>query len=173
MPRSFSPLGETFLLAEKPALGEETPPRSLGEKPACTMKFDVSSPREASVTSLRLCALVSSPYDCRNLFSLQSLAKASSPHGRQIGIVEEKRNRISRGRNSPNRWYRPVAGGLRPGLLADWQRIAQAEAMARADMLRFQPESGLTLNSEGILGPLTSDLPAEGLDLSEIPPAEE
>ncbi|CAL9136692.1 unnamed protein product [Musa textilis] len=51
------------------------------------------------------------------------------------------------------------------------QRIAQAEAMARADMLRFQPESGLTLNSEGILGPLTSDLPAEGLDLSEIPPA--
>ncbi|KAJ8471959.1 hypothetical protein OPV22_026302 [Ensete ventricosum] len=53
------------------------------------------------------------------------------------------------------------------------QRIAQAEAMARADMLRFQPESGLTLNSEGILGPLTSDLPAEGLDLSEIPPAEE
>ncbi|KAK7246227.1 hypothetical protein RIF29_41087 [Crotalaria pallida] len=53
------------------------------------------------------------------------------------------------------------------------QRIAQAEAMARADMLRFQPESGLTLNSDGILGPLTSDLPAEGLDLSEVPPAEE
>lgn len=53
------------------------------------------------------------------------------------------------------------------------QRIAQAEAMARADMLRFQPESGLTLNSDGILGPLSSDLPAEGLDLSEIPPAEE
>ncbi|CAI9762591.1 unnamed protein product [Fraxinus pennsylvanica] len=53
------------------------------------------------------------------------------------------------------------------------QRIAQAEAMARADMLRFQPESGLTLNSDGILGPLTSDLPAEGLDLSDIPPAEE
>ncbi|KAI3459187.1 hypothetical protein Pfo_015850 [Paulownia fortunei] len=53
------------------------------------------------------------------------------------------------------------------------QRIAQAEAMARADMLRFQPESGLTLSSEGILGPLTSDLPAEGLDLSEIPPAED
>ncbi|KAH6808573.1 ribosomal protein S1 [Perilla frutescens var. frutescens] len=53
------------------------------------------------------------------------------------------------------------------------QRIAQAEAMARADMLRFQPESGLTLSSEGILGPLTSDLPAEGMDLSDIPPAEE
>ncbi|KAL0367833.1 UNVERIFIED_CONTAM: 30S ribosomal protein S1, chloroplastic [Sesamum radiatum] len=53
------------------------------------------------------------------------------------------------------------------------QRIAQAEAMARADMLRFQSESGLTLSSEGILGPLTSDLPAEGLDLSELPPAEE
>ncbi|KAF5452213.1 hypothetical protein F2P56_027240 [Juglans regia] len=51
------------------------------------------------------------------------------------------------------------------------QRIAQAEAMARADMLRFQPESGLTLSSDGILGPLTSDLPAEGLDLSDIPPA--
>lgn len=48
------------------------------------------------------------------------------------------------------------------------QRIAQAEAMARADMLRFQPESGLTLSSEGILGPLTSDLPAEGLDLSDV-----
>ncbi|XP_051144657.1 30S ribosomal protein S1, chloroplastic [Andrographis paniculata] len=54
------------------------------------------------------------------------------------------------------------------------QRIAQAEAMARADMLRFQPESGLTLSSEGILGPLTaSELPAEGLDLGDIPPAEE
>ncbi|XP_050220500.1 30S ribosomal protein S1, chloroplastic [Mercurialis annua] len=53
------------------------------------------------------------------------------------------------------------------------QRIAQAEAMARADMLRFQPESGLTLSSEGILGPLTSDMPAEGLDLSDIPPAVE
>ncbi|WCJ23248.1 ribosomal protein S1 [Euphorbia peplus] len=49
------------------------------------------------------------------------------------------------------------------------QRIAQAEAMARADMLRFQPESGLTLSSEGILGPLTSDMPAEGLDLSDAP----
>ncbi|KAK9664874.1 hypothetical protein RND81_14G074400 [Saponaria officinalis] len=48
------------------------------------------------------------------------------------------------------------------------QRIAQAEAMARADMLRFQPESGLTLSSDGILGPLTSDLPAEGLDLSDV-----
>ncbi|PHT94176.1 30S ribosomal protein S1, chloroplastic [Capsicum chinense] len=53
------------------------------------------------------------------------------------------------------------------------QRIAQAEAMARADMLRFQPESGLTLNSDGILGPLTSELPEDGLDLSEIPPAED
>ncbi|KAF3972235.1 hypothetical protein ACB098_02G066700 [Castanea mollissima] len=53
------------------------------------------------------------------------------------------------------------------------QRIAQAEAMARADMLRFQPESGLTLSSDGILGPLTSDLPAEGLDLTDVPPAEE
>ncbi|CAI0467585.1 unnamed protein product [Linum tenue] len=53
------------------------------------------------------------------------------------------------------------------------QRIAQAEAMARADMLRFQPESGLTLNSDGILGPLTSDMPAEGLDLGELPPEED
>ncbi|KAF5950782.1 hypothetical protein HYC85_012775 [Camellia sinensis] len=53
------------------------------------------------------------------------------------------------------------------------QRIAQAEAMARADMLRFQPESGLTLNADGILGPLTTDLPADGLDLSDIPPAED
>lgn len=53
------------------------------------------------------------------------------------------------------------------------QRIAQAEAMARADMLRFQPESGLTLNSDGILGPLSPDLPAEGLDLTDIPPADD
>lgn len=80
------------------------------------------------------------------------------------------------------------------------QRIAHAEAMARADMLRFQPEvinkncnpdlskicvdqslinqhiyiqSGLTLSSEGMLGPLTSDLPADGMDLSDIPPAED
>ncbi|KAJ8539781.1 hypothetical protein K7X08_014033 [Anisodus acutangulus] len=53
------------------------------------------------------------------------------------------------------------------------QRIAQAEAMARADMLRFPHESGLPLNSDGILGPLTSELPAEGLDLGEIFPAEE
>ncbi|KAJ4900742.1 ribosomal protein S1 [Raphanus sativus] len=53
------------------------------------------------------------------------------------------------------------------------QRIAQAEAMARADMLRFQPESGLTLSSEGILGPLGSDLPDDGVDLTvdDIPPA--
>ncbi|KAI3707622.1 hypothetical protein L6452_26249 [Arctium lappa] len=47
------------------------------------------------------------------------------------------------------------------------QRIAQAEAMARADMLRFSPESELSLNSEGILGPLGSDLPPDGLDLNE------
>ncbi|KAG2726798.1 hypothetical protein I3843_01G124900 [Carya illinoinensis] len=53
------------------------------------------------------------------------------------------------------------------------QRIAQAEAMARADMLRFQPQSGLTLGSDGILGPLTSDLPAEGLNLSDVSPAVE
>ncbi|KAJ6324722.1 hypothetical protein OIU76_011922 [Salix suchowensis] len=51
------------------------------------------------------------------------------------------------------------------------QRIAQAEAMARADTLRFQPESGLTLSSD--LGPHNSDLPAEGLDLSDVPPADE
>ncbi|KAK1317092.1 hypothetical protein QJS10_CPA05g00147 [Acorus calamus] len=53
------------------------------------------------------------------------------------------------------------------------QRIAQAEAMARADMLRFQPESGLTLSSEGILGPLTPELPVDGVDLNDVPPAEE
>ncbi|KAK1277858.1 hypothetical protein QJS04_geneDACA015866 [Acorus gramineus] len=53
------------------------------------------------------------------------------------------------------------------------QRIAQAEAMARADMLRFQPESGLTLSSEGILGPLMPELPVDGVDLNEVPPAEE
>lgn len=34
-------------------------------------------------------------------------------------------------------------------------------------------QSGLSLSSEGILGPLTPDLPADGLDLSDIPPAEE
>lgn len=45
------------------------------------------------------------------------------------------------------------------------QRIAQAEAMARADMLRFQPESGLTLSSDGILGPLGSELPDDGSTL--------
>ncbi|KAF5737092.1 30S ribosomal protein S1 chloroplastic [Tripterygium wilfordii] len=53
------------------------------------------------------------------------------------------------------------------------QRIAQAEALARADMLKFQPESGLTLGPDGVLGPLSSDLPAEGLDLTDIPPAED
>jgi len=41
------------------------------------------------------------------------------------------------------------------------QRISPAEAMARADMLRFQPESGLTLSLEGILGSLSSDSPSE------------
>lgn len=39
--------------------------------------------------------------------------------------------------------------------------------------LPFLLQSGLTLSSDGILGPLTSDLPAEGLDLSEVPPAED
>ncbi|KAA0052175.1 30S ribosomal protein S1 [Cucumis melo var. makuwa] len=53
------------------------------------------------------------------------------------------------------------------------QRIAQAEALARADMLRFQPESGLTLTTDGILGPITPELPVEGLDLNDVPPAEE
>ncbi|KAF3322645.1 30S ribosomal protein S1, chloroplast precursor [Carex littledalei] len=48
------------------------------------------------------------------------------------------------------------------------QRIAQAEAMARADMLRFQPESGLGLSSDGILGPLSDDT----TDFGSIPPAE-
>lgn len=37
----------------------------------------------------------------------------------------------------------------------------------------FISQSGLTLSSDGILGPLSSDLPPEGLDLSEIPPAED
>ncbi|KAJ4822905.1 ribosomal 40S subunit protein S1B [Turnera subulata] len=52
------------------------------------------------------------------------------------------------------------------------QRIAQAEAMARADMLRFQPESGLTLSSDGILG-LTQGLPEEGLDFSNVGSSED
>lgn len=34
-------------------------------------------------------------------------------------------------------------------------------------------QSGLTLSPDGILGPLSPDLPAEGLDLSDVPPAEE
>lgn len=37
----------------------------------------------------------------------------------------------------------------------------------------FLWQSGLTLSSDGILGPLTSDLPVEGLDLSDIPLAED
>lgn len=53
------------------------------------------------------------------------------------------------------------------------QRIAQAEAMARQDMLKFQPESGLTLSSDGILAALRADLPAEGFDLLDIPSAAE
>lgn len=32
-------------------------------------------------------------------------------------------------------------------------------------------QSGLSLSSDGILGPLTPDLPVEGLDLSEVPAA--
>lgn len=40
-------------------------------------------------------------------------------------------------------------------------------------LLTFNLQSGLTLSSDGILGPLSSDLPAEGLDLSEVPPADE
>ena len=38
--------------------------------------------------------------------------------------------------------------------------------------LSLKLQSGLTLNSDGILGPLSSDLPAEGLDLSDVPPAD-
>ncbi|KAG5092152.1 hypothetical protein JHK82_050930 [Glycine max] len=45
------------------------------------------------------------------------------------------------------------------------QRIAQVEAMARADMLR---QSGLTIKDDEILGPFTSYFPEEGLDLSEL-----
>ncbi|XP_057852384.1 small ribosomal subunit protein bS1c [Cryptomeria japonica] len=51
------------------------------------------------------------------------------------------------------------------------QRIAQAEAMARADMLRFQQEVGLSLSSDGILG--TSSLPVDSLGLEDLPPAKE
>ncbi|GKB24764.1 hypothetical protein Tco_0864165 [Tanacetum coccineum] len=73
------------------------------------------------------------------------------------------------------------------------QRIAQAEAMAHADMLKFQPrysnfldmakcgttclktkilrhgQSGVTLNSDVMLGAMTEDLPTESLDLDDIP----
>ncbi|KAK7291732.1 hypothetical protein RIF29_07108 [Crotalaria pallida] len=49
------------------------------------------------------------------------------------------------------------------------QRIAEAEAIARANMLRSQPESGLIISSDGTMGSLTSDLPEERLDLSEVP----
>ncbi|GJZ81679.1 30S ribosomal protein S1, chloroplastic [Tanacetum coccineum] len=45
------------------------------------------------------------------------------------------------------------------------QRIAEAEAeaMARVDLLKFHPESGVTLNSDGMLGAMTEDLPIESL----------
>lgn len=51
------------------------------------------------------------------------------------------------------------------------QRIAQAEAMARADMLRFQPEGGLTLSSDGVLG--STGLRVDGIDLEDVVPAGE
>lgn len=38
-------------------------------------------------------------------------------------------------------------------------------------ILNFQ--GGLTLSSDGILGPLASDFPVEGLDLSDVPSAVE
>lgn len=40
-------------------------------------------------------------------------------------------------------------------------------------LFHFVSQSGLTLSGDGILGQFTSDLPEEGLDLSEVPPAEE
>lgn len=43
--------------------------------------------------------------------------------------------------------------------------------MFRLNILNVQ--SGLTLSSDGILGPVTSDLPPEGLDLSAVPAAEQ
>lgn len=50
------------------------------------------------------------------------------------------------------------------------QRIAQAEAMARADMLRFQPEGGLTLSSDGVLE--STGLRVDDIDLEDVAPAE-
>ncbi|CAK9313835.1 unnamed protein product [Citrullus colocynthis] len=52
------------------------------------------------------------------------------------------------------------------------QRLAQAEALARADLLSFQPEGRLTLNSDGILGPATPELGVKrGLDIEQyVPP---
>ncbi|XP_038885297.1 30S ribosomal protein S1, chloroplastic-like [Benincasa hispida] len=38
------------------------------------------------------------------------------------------------------------------------QRLAQAEALARADLLSFQPEGRLNLSSDGILSPITPEL---------------
>uniref|UniRef100_A0A7N0TJR8 S1 motif domain-containing protein n=1 Tax=Kalanchoe fedtschenkoi TaxID=63787 RepID=A0A7N0TJR8_KALFE len=49
------------------------------------------------------------------------------------------------------------------------RRIAQAEALARADLLGFQPESALTLSPDGILGALSDHVPDEGLDLNAPP----
>jgi len=37
----------------------------------------------------------------------------------------------------------------------------------------FCLQSGLSLSGEGILGPLSSDLPPEGVNLTEVPLAEE
>jgi len=39
--------------------------------------------------------------------------------------------------------------------------------------LSFCLQSGLSLSGDGILGPLSSDLPPEGVDLSEVPLAED
>ncbi|RWW33881.1 hypothetical protein GW17_00001390 [Ensete ventricosum] len=70
-----------------------------------------------------------------------------------------------------------VVGGNKGGAVAIVEGLrgfvpfSQISAVLNASSSFWQ--SGLTLNSEGILGPLTSDLPAEGLDLSEILPAEE
>ncbi|GJZ19544.1 30S ribosomal protein S1, chloroplastic [Tanacetum coccineum] len=66
-----------------------------------------------------------------------------------------------------------IATVLQPGdtLKIFRQRIAEAEAeaMARADLLKFHPESGVTLNSDGMLVAVTEDLSAENWDLDDIP----
>lgn len=62
---------------------------------------------------------------------------------------------------------------LLSSFISPYNRLYVVEFKHKAWHVSSIIQSGLTLTTDGILGPITPELPVEGLDLSDVPPAEE